>query len=462
MDAPHLGLDAGASETLRGLRDRRPAGDPTCRLRAALAEGAASTSSAGPPQLGDRPRGQPGPQAHGAVVVARGGDGGSLAIRRRIAFTNPARAARRPRRSPRPPRARGSSCGAPGTRRRGAPRRAPGVIRAIGLAARAPIAASSAGTCRRVPYASSVASAVALVEARPCERPGSTRVEYAPSSATRRTTSTATAQRSESSEMLVGLEARSAPSRTPASAVGPRERPRAARRRTPGRRPPRRKPIQDGIGGPSGSGLRRPQIGRLEHLQASHPERGHGAGFGCERPDLPDDRLDGAVQSIVRSSGSLRRVRRGHVVLRPRLDRSLVERPGVPHQQRPAERRQALPERSGVLVVPDRRLLRGQDRARVHPLVHQHHGDARPLVALEDRPLHGRGAAPPRQQRRSGRSPTRGEGCRGRPASGSRHRPRRRRVRLERVERVEAHAHALDLGGSGAQAPSRRPRRPSA
>ena len=172
-------------------------------------------------------------------------------------------------------------------------------------------------------------------------------------------------------------------------------------------------------------------------------------------------RADPVDRPLVRKQ--LRRVRRGRVVLRPRLDRSLVERAERPHEQRPAERPPAAPRAIRRPRRPRSSSPPWPGSARVHPLVHQHHGDARPLVALEDRPLHGRGATPPRQQREV-----------------DVHRPEARDVEDVRRQDLAVGPTTSASGssassaskpsprarprprGSGAPAPSRRPRRRSA
>ena len=162
-------------------------------------------------------------------VAPVGGVGGSSAIFRRIAFTNPrSRGVARSTDSD-TAACRGirmnSSWYAPSR----SAARAPGLILATDRDARWPIARSSPGMCRSVPRASSVASARSRGARRERSRSaGRTRVEYASSSVTRRTVSTAT----ERAVVMIRAarrpdRARRAPNRRPASDASRPPRPRA-------------------------------------------------------------------------------------------------------------------------------------------------------------------------------------------------------------------------------------------
>ena len=162
-------------------------------------------------------------------VAPVGGVGGSSAIFRRIAFTKPrSRGVARSTDSD-TAACRGirmnSSWYAPSR----SAARAPGLILATDRDARWPIARSSPGMWRSVPRASSVASARSRGARRERSRSaGRTRVEYASSSVTRRTVSTAT----DRAVVMIRAarrpdRARPAPNPRPASGASLPPRPRA-------------------------------------------------------------------------------------------------------------------------------------------------------------------------------------------------------------------------------------------
>ena len=124
-------------------------------------------------------------------------------------------------------------------------------------------------------------------------------------------------------------------------------------------------------------------------------------GSGREGADPPHDRV-GGIAPVDRAllGGELRRVGRAGVVLRASAAAvpASSARSDSSTQRRP-ELRESLPRGSRVVVGPIGSSSAVEHRPGVEPLVEQHHAHPGGLVALEDRPLHGRRAAPPGQQR---------------------------------------------------------------
>ena len=121
--------------------------------------------------------------------------------------------------------------------------------------------------------------------------------------------------------------------------------------------------------------------------------------------------------------------------------RSVSTRSGAPSSASRA------PERPRVLVGLDRRLDGREDRPGVQPLVHQHHGHAGDLVALQDRALHRRRASPPRQEREVDVHRAEPRDVQDVGGEDLAVRDHDDRVGLQRVESVEALAvaHPIDL-----------------